>query len=54
MRTIIVCVAAVLLLVGSGVLAQEIIATPDPIGGTKTEAGAGTIVGEAGPARPGS
>jgi hypothetical protein len=43
MRAVTICMAVVVTfaLVGLRVLAQEIIATPDPIGGTKTEAGAG-------------
>jgi hypothetical protein len=46
MRTVTVCVAMAILLVGAGVLAQELIATPDPVGGAKTDAGAGTIAGD--------
>jgi hypothetical protein len=43
--TICTAMAVTFALVGARVLAQELIATPDPVGGTQVEAGAGTNAG---------
>jgi hypothetical protein len=50
--TVVIAAAATFALIGAYVLAQEIVATPDPIGGVKTEVNAGSNAGTVTPPRP--
>jgi hypothetical protein len=54
MRALIVCMAAIvgIAVVGSRIQAQEIVPTPDPIGGTRSDAAAGIAPGAPVPSSP--